>query len=425
MDTNTPDTANNADQVYNTPATVDDRAEPAPRAATHEADNSGLQPDDLAAVKEPRFHGEDARAEFYSRQRKQTRAFVPAETDEVGGLIAQAEAPFATPEGELPAEPPAPREPPPAPQAPQQTQQPSYRLKVYGNEFDVNRAKLLELASMTEDEAAGLPDTTLIRAAQILEAARLERQQQPKTVSPSVDQGGQAGKPPANGADPTATNPAGSEAGGDLTALSDDDLMDKVQFGEKEEARLALREINRRDTLALSNEASHREVRDTFARDLQDFVTSNQDLAANRAASAFTITTAMEEAKDLLIASGRYDPREVAPLTDHQRVLDLYTNAFQSGAVSKPLKPIMEAAAVQARRAYGIGTPSPQPQPGTSQPSQMSASEQRTMAKRGLAQPPSRAGTIEPPAPPPTRESSRLAAINEMRKARGQSPLPS
>jgi hypothetical protein len=409
------------DQVIGTPVTVDDRAEPLPRQPSA-PEARQLEADDIAAVPQPRYTGEDARAEFYARQRAaRERTQTPAEEGE--DLMVRATAPFARGEGDSPNEnDPFVPETPAAPAAPQAPAAKSYKLKVYGNEFEVDRAQLVALAEVDESIASMMPDIALVALAQKQSAAN-QRLAAAKQVSPSVDQGGPAGKPPAQGADPNADGMTNATQGGHLADLSDEDLVEKIQFGEKEEARLAIRELNRRDAQVYSREEQAAQVAQTFAQDLNDFVARNTDLVQNRAASVLTINSAMEEAKDLLIASGRYDPQKVSPLTDSQQVLALYKEAYLTGAVTERIAPMMERAAERARTVYAIGKPSTPPQQG--QPQQpMSASDERTMAKRGLAQPPSRAGTIERPAQSPTRENARLDALNKMRAARGQQPLP-
>jgi hypothetical protein len=378
----------------------------------------------------PQFYGDDKRAAFYARLREQAAA-KPVEQAETYDM-----APFASKDGQAPVEnegaqtveeamrAPAQAalgEPPAAPQAPAPK---TYELKVNRNTFTATRDQLLQMAGLSNEEAEGVPETVLVRSAQIAEAAR-QRLVEAKSAPSSETADRQFQQPhPAdgNGQDADGRQPSAQES---LSALSDAELARLTQYGDEEDAAAAQREFVRRELRAEQQQRSVSQVRMTVDQALSDFEKTNSDLVQNVEAMELLTAAAVADVRAAMIQAGA-NPDSVANLSQKEAIAT-YSLAVANGHALPPVGEILGRAEQKARRLFNMPRPGNAPQQRQITPTQQpqpSAYDRRMAAKSVLPQTPTRAGSPTQSNPTPvTAESNRKSTLDWMRQARGQTPL--
>lgn len=381
------------------------------------------------------FVGDDERGAFYRRMREKAQARNAAPQGE--DIDTQsAVAPFAGVEGQQQEEhvetiddvlraqaEQAGGQQRPAPQT-QSAPEKTYELKVNRNTFTATRSQLLDMAGINEDEAQGMPDSALVRAAQFTEAARqrlMEAKSSP--VSAPADRQEQQPHPAdGNGHNADGKQPSAPES---LSALPDTELVRLIQYGDEEEAARALRESSRRAMREDQQQQRVSQVRMTVDQALQQFESTNSDLAQNPEAMELLTASAVANVRSAMVNAGA-DPNLVASLSQ-ENVVAVYSRAMANGAPLPPVGEILSAAEAKARRIFNLpkNTAAPQVRPTPQQQPQPSAFDRRMAAKAALPQTPQRAGNPAPTvSQTPTRDTDRLSTRNWMRQQRGQPPLP-
>lgn len=408
--------------------------------------NDTITPDAMPAASEPAvnqndddggepaktsFIGEDKRNAFYERRRAIARG------EQVGGAAVDPAAPFAGKEGddeaddsldeivrtareangEQPAR--APGQPP----APTQDAPKTYELKVNRNTYTATREQMLEMAGLTPDEAQGIPDASLVRAAQINEAARLRLVDTKNTqLSEAADR-----QPPAPHPEQGNDHAAGNQDLGaqGLSALSDTELLQKIQYGDEEEANAAFDEKMARANSRQRQTEQRGRVKQTVDEALKRFEQGNPDIVQDAEAMEFVTNFAVADFRSAMVKAGA-NPQMVSALSQ-ENAAATYSEAVMKGFNLPPVDEILSKAEARTRQVLnkpkGAAPIPPLSQPAAPQP-QPSAYDRRMAAKANLAQTPQRAGSqVQANQPPPTRENSRMTTLNQMRAARFQKPL--
>ena len=431
---NAPETASGADAFI---GQVEQFSDPAQgEAPPAQQDQQQARNDDHDADSKPLpFVGDEERGAFYKRLRERTQGKRDAPPAADGINLQQAAAPFALKEGDAPADDEGatvdaalrgPAEQAIGQQQPAQQQiapEKTYELKVNGNTFTANRGQLLDLAGVSEDEAQGVPDSALVRAAQINEAAR-QRLIEAKSRQVSEPADRQAQQP--HQADGNGHNADGGQQDGQRSTqtLSEAELARLIQYGDEEEAAAAQREFIRREMRAEQQTQRVSQVRMTVDQALQQFESTNSDLVSNADAMEVLTGSAIAEVRDALIKAGA-NPQHVANLSG-QEATAVYSQAVARGTPLPPVAEILERAETKTRRLFNLpkNPAAPQQRPTPQQQPQPSAFDRRMAAKAALPQTPQRAGNPAPTAPvPTTRQGSLKGTLNWMREQRGQSPL--
>jgi hypothetical protein len=411
-----------------------DPTHPEPPATSQEQDAPNPHTDDEGGEAAPTtFHGDSDREALYARirERNRGRSAPVADLD----ALPDATAPFAAREGDDPhkdesidellrqANGDEPGAPQPAPAAQPQGQQPApktYELKVNRNTYTYTREQLLEAAGVAPDEAQGIPDGALVRAAQLNEAARL------RLLEAKNSDGADRRDPapyPGQGNGQNAEDHDG-QSQQHPPVLSDDELVEKIQFGTPEEAKAALREQTRRIMHEEREAEAARGIGQTVDDALSDFQARNPDLIQDERAMALVTTDAIIELKAAMIKAGA-PAADVNALTQ-ENATKCYSMLLAKGVALPPVREILNAAEEKTRQTLGLAKPGRDPKPTpTPTPQPTLRVDPRTEAKRALAQTPQRAGTpVVTNNQPATRDTSRREALNKMRAFRGQSPIP-
>lgn len=315
---------------------------------------------------------------------------------------AQRDAPPEPVEDEVPQPDP---EPEPAP-----TGEEKYRVKVRGNEFEMSREDIIKTAGLTPEEAEGLPLPSLVRAAQINAAAE-DYLLEAKTIH----RGARTAAPPASdtpaeeNADPEpAAEPETKKGTPDPKLV---DIAQKIQYGDPEEAAVALQEFVERQIEVRRTGELEGQFHDLTQKAVSEFATANPDLFSDPLATDVLYVSAMHEIKKDLVRLGA-DPAAVnEAVTNPTMAVEAYTLARQKGMDVRDPHSILNTAAAAVRAKLNIGpgaSPAPQPAPS------------RTELKRSLtAQPrPATVPSVSPQAAAPQRNPTSV--VLGMRKARGQ-----
>lgn len=416
-----------ADQVYGDVTQPNDPAEPPAHVAQPDlAPAPRPIEDDDAPAAPPKFYGDDKRAAYYAR-RRDIMAGVKEEPQEIENVEALDPAyTFAPPFAQGTPEPDAPPAGDPAGTAPEpaaSAAEKRYTLKVNHNQFEVTRDQLVLMAGISNDEAADLPDSALVRAAQLVEASKA-RLAESRQESPPAGRPGTPAHHAGADRDPTADADAPRSSTG-TPHPSKRDLVAKIQLGDEDEAAEAIDQLF--DLREQEKEAGRRAqtVGTTIDAAMAAFKDNHPDVVSNPRAMTLATVDALEAVKQNLVELG-FDASKVATL-NQEDTARAYREAAQAGYKVKPIDLILDGAAQSARSTLGIPPVTRQPtipEPGVSPQQQPSAHASRTEAKQGLVQIPQRAGAAPsaPPAPP-SRETSRKATLDQMRASRGQAPL--
>jgi hypothetical protein len=290
----------------------------------------------------------------------------------------------------------------------------TFEVKVNGQTAKVSRDQLLAMADLTAEDAEGLPEATLIKSAQITEAAR--RRLADAKATPF-------GAPPAPAA-PAATPAANTEPNAEpqsqpsaprATPAAIKEAIEKMQYGDPEEAsaafvdaldaRLDQRSYEQRENVVLQDQNNA----------IEAFGKKNPDLYANDEASEYLLTRTTTEVINDLRKLGAPEENLIPLRTNPNLAYQAHREARVAGLNVRTPTDILEAAGTAARKLFAIPN-------GTSQPSAAPAStpaNDRLAAKRALIQQPQRSGN-QVAAEAPTPQRTRSAVVQRMRAARGQ-----
>lgn len=289
---------------------------------------------------------------------------------------------------------------------------PNYALKVHGREFEVSRADLLSAAGLSEEDADGVPDKALIRAAQINMAAH-NRLEEAKSFNQTARLTERAAAPPQAEPPSQAAAPIAPPAG----EPSDDDLMERIQLGDKQEALQAFDALQNRRLANQQHQARLATLSQDVNSALENFARSNPDIVGNDVAMDFHRTLSVREAVNELRTIG-VPEHELAQLLNNQELtIRAYNGAREKGFNVAPPDELFARAATKARTALNMAPP----QAAQSNPPPAFAS--RVEMKRALPSQPARSGSpalsaqsVQPAAP----QRNPSATIAAMRKARFQ-----
>lgn len=295
-----------------------------------------------------------------------------------------------------------------------------YTLKVNGNSFGVSRDELLRYAEVDADEAKDYSDMALVRLAQkqiaastLLDAAKAEAkgartaQRASQVTMPDSEPEAEAGSPGA---------PQG------LHSLSDRDLMEKVQFGDPDEALEAQQLLTRRqyDRISVNDRIA------TIDREIGDAITSfgesNADIASDNFYQSAHRAALVDMTVDEIAAHARgMTPSQVAQLKANPNLaMQAYKAARLDGLQLRTPAELFDAAANTVRTRFG-GQPPVQDR-GAPRDISPPAGSDRTEAKRGLLAQPrpesasSFGGQQQPARRPSASERVRAAYGNRMNR---------
>lgn len=302
----------------------------------------------------------------------------------------------------------------------------TYTLKVYGNDITVkSREELAKHAGLDPEDAAELPEATLIRAAQISLAAqaKLDEARQGRTAArPQADQ-------PANQAahdnlddNTTQTPPADQRA-------RVREVVEKIQFGDPDEGATALEQLVReaaQDVLQLTEQQKAERAAETEIVSAMDtFRTANADIINDGDMQGlFFGRYVVNEVKEALVKTGKVDREAVDKLVVDPRSAMVAVQAATMGklGISKP-GDILNAAASKLRAKFGGTAPAANTNQPPQTPQRPAALNDRLAMKRGLVSQPSRAAAPQSAAAPkngqdPAARSSVVAKMQQMRGIR-------
>ncbi len=280
----------------------------------------------------------------------------------------------------------------------------NYTLRVNNQNFTVSRDELLRYAEVEPSEAEGFSDLSLVRLAQkhIYASSEVERA---KVEAKSIRQAQRMQPGHMPGEDEPQEGQSSQQQPQGLHSLSDKQLMEKVQFGEPEDALEAQQVLTARQFQRMS--ASDREARidAEINSAINDFGASNADISQDEFLQGVHQTAltslAVEEiaAKAPGITSSMVTQLKANP----NLALRAYKAAMLDGLQVRPPAELFEAAANTVRTRFGGATPQREVQRDNPPP----APTDRTVAKRGLiAQPRPESTSISGQQPVPRRASA-------------------
>ena len=281
----------------------------------------------------------------------------------------------------------------------------NYTLRVNNQNFTVSRDELLRYAEVEPSEAEGFSDLSLVRLAQkhIYASSEVERA---KVEAKSIRQAQrtQPGHMPGED-EPSAEDQSSQSQSHGLHSLSDKALMEKVQFGDSDEALEAQQILTTRQFQRMS--AADREARiDAEINSvINDFALNSADISQDdflQGVHQTALTSlAVEEiaAKAPGITSSMVTQLKANP----NLALRAYKAAMLDGLQVRPPAELFEAAANTVRTRFGGTTPQREVPRDNPPP----APTDRTVAKRGLiAQPRPESTSISGQQPVPRRASA-------------------
>lgn len=415
---------------YRGPATGEPQAAPpAPAAEDGEAANLGSQivREQAAEVdNEPVIPpvARDPRADLYARfkDRRDKESVtqdqfdplaVPVNAQHSGNPApdATASAPVEAPGDGLDA---PPGEPSPA-AAPRQADQRRYNLRVNRNDIAVDRAGLLRAAGLSEEDAADIPDLSLIKAAQLGLAREMAFQEAKNfRTAPATD------GPAATPAHQSPEADAHQEQPQQQQTRSRRDLIEQMQLGSPEEAEQAMDALLDERLAARERQQQYDNGLRAVDTALQSFGQRNADILENPVAARLHRDIAAEEAIADLAAIGLSPQEQLQLQNDHALAARAHTAARLQGYQVRTPDQVFEAAAGRLRSEYAsILGAAPTPQQQQAPP----PVNPRVDAKRALPPQPPRVGSnpplsARPPQAAPTRDTQ--STIAKMAAARGQ-----
>ena len=256
--------------------------------------------------------------------------------------------------------------PPTAPVAPE-----TFHLKVNGKTVPMTRDQMIAAAGLSAEEAEGLPVTSIQRAAQMNEAAKI-------ALADAKDQRRATRAPDQERADGTETDQDPVEHGAPADPLTE--AVEKIQFGTPEEGRAALAK-------AISAGISHAQVEQRMAESADEttnsiaaFSRENADLASQKPLLDMTFVMAMNGIKDEIVRIGAGSREEVDNvITTPEIAAQVYRNARARGLKVKAPGEILNEAGTFVRTHF-MGGQRPAAAPQGNSP----ARADRLTEKRGL-----------------------------------------
>jgi hypothetical protein len=296
------------------------------------------------------------------------------------------------------------REPAPEPK--------TYTLKVNRQEYPVSRDDLIRYAGLSPEEAVGIPDLSLVRAAQMNIAAeqRLAEAKQANAYRPAAPDA-----LPHQGEDQRHVAPQAEQR---QPALDIKSAVQKIQLGDEEEAAQALLET----VSALTSEqlaqqrAADRmsQVQSQIESDLNSFARENPDILNDDVMQAAHRNLIVQEAlTDLARIPGVTREHVMQAMNNPAHAMQLYQAAVADGYAIRPPAEIFNAAAGKLRARFAP------PAPSHADPQQP---DPRTVAKRGLIQQPAHNDNGNQN-PAPQQQNARRSysdTIQQMRRWRNQ-----
>lgn len=304
----------------------------------------------------------------------------------------------------LDVDPDAPEPGVPADQRPAPTER-MFTIKVRGKDVTLTESQMLERARKVE-----AADSYLEESRELLESAKQVRAER-------------AGLDPHPPEDRRSTDDERDQADhSDRARPNAPDLksvVEKIQFGDPEEAARELGEVINSTATKLANEGHiARLVSNDLARskaDLKAFADANPDIAADEIASSVIEQSVYkiyrEEIKALGVDEAQI-PKDPRALADWHRLYRVHGHT-----VSKPADVLQKAKATLDRFRGAPSEPKPAPRKDASR---VEVNVNRTERRMAIPVQPSRAVAPRRDAAPVKQENSRKDAVAEMRRARGQ-----
>lgn len=295
-----------------------------------------------------------------------------------------------------------------------------FKLKVRGNEFEVTREHLLQAAGLTPEEAEGVPEMSLVRAAQINSAAESYLDGAKETsrnarVRKATQGDDDDNEPEARQPDPQPTQKEAVKK-----------VVEAIQFGDPDEAAdlldgLIADRADERLRTSDQQRSSHND-RQRVLKAEADWNKANpefSDPAVSAAHSAYFLEGA---ANELAAKTGLVTPEIAQHLRQNPEILaEAYKRGMQSGFDLKPVETLMAEAGDRTIKRFNIQRPDPASQRAQEPPARQQSAESRADLKRKLAATPERSGGQEPASQNQApAQSSASQVIRDMRKARGQ-----
>lgn len=290
-----------------------------------------------------------------------------------------------------------------------------FQLKVNGSTLNVTREEAIRYAGLDADEAADLPEPSLLRAAQINLAAeqRLEEAKRASQSRTSVaEPGTPAGEDGQARTEPQQTRRA--TPGSDTV-----ELARELQYGDPEEAAAKIEsyfenKLTQRDTTL----SAQRIAQDAVGA-IERFGQANDDLNTDDFAADALKTAMVRGIVDELKGVGISDAEATYLLNNPQIATQAYVGARASGMKVRDMDSILTEAGSRVRDRFGMKTreavqPSQTEQPGRS----------RRDEKQRLVSQPASSGVPSAPrtrqAAPQDRQALASQRIRQMRAGRHQ-----
>lgn len=410
--------ANPAAEPDMVPAVINDLAAPVAHEAAPVAETPAAEPaeESLAVAKPPSNTDRDSIAERFRAKRKEHDATFmnKGETPPFVAAIDQHNAALAA-EGADPAQEAPAQVAEPARIAAPATHADTFNVKVRGQTYSATRDQLVQMAGLTPEEADGLPATTLVRAAQTMEASRSYLDEAKTQLQGARSAAHAPAATPAVNQQPTAVPASPQPPQGHTDHLRE--AIEKVQYGEPDEARAAFDQALDAKFAEHTTRARAETLRQEGDRAIAEFGQQNADIAAHPQASDFLLSQSVREICNDFIALGAA-PEAVAPLLSNPTLAyDRYHEARLKGLRVRAPAELLAAAGHTVRSVFAPQQAAPAQAAPILVPAPV---RDRIAEKRALPTQPTRsvASPAQAAAPAP---KSRSQAVAEMRRARGQS----
>jgi hypothetical protein len=390
---------NGEEGEHQIPAVIDDAApEPTPAPAPEESEPKPAAEPPLS---------EDPRKAIARR----FKARRDAQNETLVDTSDPAAVPFLNPKPEEtpPDEEPVVETPPPA-------EPEKLTIKVNGKESAHSRDELLAMAGLSAEDADGLPAASLIKAAQINEAARIKFERTKDLGAPPAPAAPAA--TPAAQEEPPA-EPASRKRRVAIPADALKDAIEKVQLGDAEEASNAF--VDAIETVIDARHTSEREdaARADNQKAIEQFSEANPDITTDNRASRVLLSETTAAIIDDLRSLGAHEANLQPLLLNPQMAIEAHRQARVAGMKVRQPAEILSAAGNETRTILGMKKPGEAPPPPPTPPAPSGNTRQE--AKQRLSQQPLRAGSPVPPAPPAQQPANRYSGVvQKMRQMRGQ-----
>ena len=309
----------------------------------------------------------------------------------------------------------------------------TYTLKVRGNDIPVaSRDELAKLAEVEDGEASDYTEAQLIKLAQkqiaanqILDEAKAAK----KTARTSTreDEGNTQPQPEDDDDDQDQTADAGTPPQHQSKRDRYKALVEKVQFGDAEEAAeafaTAVQEGVKETVREQQLERRVSNVQNIIKKASHEFEAANADLIQDPDFSDIVYNKGFvqELKKDLARQGFAPENIERAVGNDLRSAMDAYVTIATDGRVKvRPPHQMFAAAAQTVRQKFGRPSPNPTTTNTPARPA-TPASHDRLQAKRGLTPQPNRASAPRAIAPVNGQSPAKYSnVVQQMRKQRGQ-----